>query len=333
MFETPVALVIFRRPALTERVLGVLSTIRPRKLLVIADGPRADRPEEAELCAATRAVIDRVDWDCEVLKNYSDVNLGCGRRPATGFDWVFEQVEEAIILEDDCIPEQSFFLFCEMLLARYREDERVMHIGGSTYRTKEVSVPHSYYFSRFSGCWGWASWRRAWKLYDFSLSLWPAMQSSGWLKAHLNNEVAYAYWAGKFQAAYERRPGLTYWDYQWEFACWANSGLAIVPRQNLISNVGHGEDATHTFHNPLLDAPRQPMTFPLLHPPSVLANWRVDREFLQEVILPSISPKPVSPLIRFRRVASHLTPDFIKELYHGKGGSRRPWPGAAPDSV
>jgi hypothetical protein len=128
--KTPVALIIFKRPDTTERVFETIRQAKPPKLLVVADGPRTDQPGEAEKCAATRAIIDRVDWDCEVLKNYSDSNLGCGLRPATGISWVFEQVEEAIVLEDDCVPHPTFFRFCEELLEYYRHDERIMSISG-----------------------------------------------------------------------------------------------------------------------------------------------------------------------------------------------------------
>ncbi len=149
MINTPVVLIIFRRPDLTARVLKAIAAVRPRTLLVVADGPRPDRPDDVEACAAARAVIERVDWDCEVVRNYSDVNLGCGRRPATGISWALERVDEAIILEDDCVPHPTFFRFCEEMLERYRDDERVMHIGGSTYQRRPIPTAYSYVFSQF----------------------------------------------------------------------------------------------------------------------------------------------------------------------------------------
>ena len=118
--NTPVAFLIFNRPHTTQRVFAEIAKARPPKLLVVADGPRNDRPGEAELCAQTRAIIDQVDWDCEVLTHYADKNMGCKKRIASGIDWVFTQVEEAIILEDDCLPEASFFQFCEENLAPAR---------------------------------------------------------------------------------------------------------------------------------------------------------------------------------------------------------------------
>src|SRR5215831_3805810 len=157
--RTPVALIIFNRPDVTERVFAEIAHARPRKLLVIADGPRFNRPGEAEKCTATRAIIDRVNWECEVLKNYSDVNLGCGGRESSAMIWIFEQAEEAIILEDDTLPQPTFFRFCEELLEKYRDDERVMHISGDNWLFGQKRISDSYFFSHYCLSWGWASWR------------------------------------------------------------------------------------------------------------------------------------------------------------------------------
>lgn len=292
--------------------MNALAEVKPRKLFIIADGPRPDRPGEAEACAAARAAAERITWDCEVVKNYSDVNLGCGRRPATGISWVFEQVEEAIILEDDCVADPTFFRFCEELLERYRDDERVMHINGSTYRRKETNGAHSYHFSQFLGCWGWATWRRAWKLYDYEVKLWPEFRQLGWLEAVLrNNEHELRYWYDRFQNAYDQPADLSFWDYQWAFACWANSGLAIVPSRNLVSNVGSEIDATHTFKHPMCDLPARPLSFPLVHPPTVLQNWKLDQEYMDEVL----TPRAVPPLARLRRAVGKLVPGPAKQVY------------------
>jgi hypothetical protein len=314
MLNTAVALIVFRRPALTMRVLDAVAQVKPRKLLVIADGPRPDHLEDHELCAATRAVIERVDWECEVIKNYSDVNLGCGRRPATGISWVFEQVPEAIILEDDCVPHPTFFRFCEELLERYREDERVMHIAGSTYRRDALPTPHSYFFSQWNGAWGWATWRRAWRYFDPAVRLWPQLEKTSWLADLLESEVAMRYWADVFTAAYERQGDIDYWDHQWTFACWAHSGLSITPRDNLVSNVGCNADATHTLweNDPNGNIPIREVTFPLAHPPNVLQSREIDRDRLHKDIVPRLNPARRS---RARRIASRVAPEFVKQAY------------------
>jgi len=186
-------------------------------LLVIADGPRADQPGEADNCLAARKVVEKVDWDCEVLTNYSEVNLGCGLRPASGIDWVFQNVEEAIILEDDCLPHPTFFQFCDELIDRYRDDERVMMISGDNFQEGKKRTSHSYYFSRYAHTWGWATWQRAWRFYDFDLKLWPELRETNWLLDTLGHEEPAAYWRATFDSLSNTSD---VWDYQWTFACW-----------------------------------------------------------------------------------------------------------------
>ncbi len=274
--KTPVALLIFKRPETTEKVFEAIRQAKPPKLLVVADGPRADKPGEAEQCAAARAIIDRVDWDCEVLKNYSDVNLGCGLRPATGITWVFEQVEEAIIFEDDCLPHPTFFQFCEELLSKYRNDERVMAIAGTSLVGEWRSPLQSYYFSQFGGNWGWASWRRAWKFFDYNIKLFPQLLEAQFLEHYLREPKYYLYWKKLFQEIYEF-PDRSCWDYQWLLACWMQNGLRICPEVNLITNIGFGANATHTFSdNPLANVQTQEINLPLKHPQFMIQDFQAD---------------------------------------------------------
>jgi hypothetical protein len=243
---------------------------------VVADGPRPDRPDDVEKCKAARAIIDKVDWDCAVLKNYSEVNLGCGKRPATGITWVFEQVEEAIIFEDDCLPHPTFFRFCEELLNYYRHDERIMVISGNNFQFGRSRTNYSYYFSRYNHIWGWASWRRAWKYFDYDLKLWPKIKNENWLTSILEDKTAVKYWTKNFQRTYEGEP--TVWDYRWTFACWIQNGLTILPNVNLVSNIGFGEGATHTSSSKskVANLPVEEMIFPLKHPPFLLRHVEAD---------------------------------------------------------
>ena len=273
---TPVAFLIFNRPDTTAKVFEVIRQAKPTKLLVVADGPRPDRADDIEKCKAARAVIEGVDWDCEVLKNYSDLNLGCGKRPATGITWVFEQVEEAIILEDDCLPHATFFRFCEELLNYYRQDERIMVISGNNFQFGRNRTDYSYYFSRYNHIWGWASWRRAWQYFDYDLKLWPKIRKENWLTSILENRKVVKYWTKNFQRTYEGDP--TVWDYRWTFACWIQNGLTILPNHNLVSNIGFGEDATHTIGSKsrVANLPVKEMNFPLKHPPFLLRHVEAD---------------------------------------------------------
>ncbi len=178
----PIIFFIFNRPAETFRVFERIREARPEKLLIVADGPRSSRAGEAALCRQTREILDRVDWPCEVLTNFADTNMGCGRRIAGGLDWAFEEVEEGIIVEDDCLPDPSFFRYCAKLLDRYRADERVMMISGDNFQNGVSRTSDSWYFSQLRHCWDWATWRRAWRHFDFAMSDWPQRRASQWIK-------------------------------------------------------------------------------------------------------------------------------------------------------
>ena len=194
MLKTPVVFLIFRRPDLTARVFETIRQAQPAKLLIVADGARNE--EEAILCQQTRTVTELIDWDCEVLRNYSDVNLGCRQRISSGITWAFEQVEEAIILEDDCLPHPSFFSYCQELLDYYREDKRIWCISGNNFQDGQLRGDGSYYFSNYPHCWGWASWQRAWQKYDRNLTNWEAFRNSKHLNSIFNSKREVKYWHG-----------------------------------------------------------------------------------------------------------------------------------------
>lgn len=290
--KTPVALLIFKRPDTTKKVFEAIRQAKPPKLLVVADGPRADRPGEAEKCAAARAVIDGVDWDCEVLKNYSDKNLGCGLRPATGINWVFEQVEEAIILEDDCIPNPTFFRFCDELLEKYRHNQSIMQINGTNYQLGRSRTEYSYYFSRYPAIWGWASWRRAWNHFDFDMKNWSELRNSKWLNEFHESPKIANYWRDLFdKLEFDKIHNKVHvWDGQWVFSCWMKDGFVITPNCNLISNIGFNAEATHTTSEVVVQAnmPTKAIDFPLKHPPSLTWNKQADDFMFNSFFQPSL---------------------------------------------
>ena len=272
--STPVAFIIFNRPDTAERVFEAIRQAKPQQLLVVADGPRIDRPDEVEKCAATRAVIDRVDWECEVLTNYSDINLGCKRRFSSGIDWVFSLVEEAIILEDDCVPAASFFQFCQTLLEKYRYDDRIMHIGGTNLQFGQRRTPYSYYFSKYAGVWGWASWRRAWQKHDIDLKSWEEFKESKAIRSIHTNPYEQKYWLERLDLVHQGK--IDPWDYQWNYSCWSQGGLAIVPEVNLITNIGFRPDATNTKHDSPLSALQLSEILQIEHPRFVFAHRDAD---------------------------------------------------------
>lgn len=285
-----VALLIFNRPELTAEVFREIAAARPPRLFVIADGPRVGHPDDEQNCAAARAVVKRVEWPCRVERNYSDVNLGCGARPAMGIDWVFEQVEEAIILEDDCLPHPTFFRYCDELLERYRADERIMNISGTDWRFDRKRPHDSYRFSMFNITWGWASWRRAWRHYDRSVRKWPEVRDTPWLETQLKDARAADMFRQAFERAYAAKGEVDYWDYQWTFACWSRNGLSILPNVSLVSNLGFGPSATHTTGTSDIRATvqRGAMRFPLEHPSFVAPDQRADRHIVEQVIWPQL---------------------------------------------
>jgi hypothetical protein len=297
---SPVALLIFNRPALTEKVFRKIAAAAPPKLLIVADGPRPDNQHDREKCIRTREVVEKVDWDCEVLRNYSEVNLGCKQRVSSGLDWVFQTVDRAIVLEDDCLPHPTFFRYCEELLTRYADDERIGLISGYTLNVRS-RMPASYFFSMYPLIWGWASWSRAWKHYDVAMSSWPAVQRDGWLKDMLIDGVDVKYWERIFQQTYNGI--IDTWDYQWTYACWTNSFMTILPRAALISNLGFGGDSTHTRvaqSDALADNPVEEMTFPLCHPPFVIRDYRTDQVIRENAF--NILPPLRKNLVRLRRI-------------------------------
>lgn len=301
--KTPVVFIIFNRPDTTLRVFEIIRQVQPPQLFVIADSFRTDKPGEAEKCAAARAIVEQVDWECEVLNNYSDKNLGCQRRVSSGLDWVFNHVEEAIILEDDCLPHPTFFRYCEELLAHYRHDRRIMSIAGVNFQRGQQRTEYSYYFSQFHDCWGWATWRRAWQYFDFEMKLWPSIKNSGMLKNKLSTSRSFEYWTHKFQSTYSG--DINSWFYRWLFSCWVQSGLGIFPNLNLVSNIGFGKEATHTIGNsPYSNMPTEIINFPLKHPSFILQNVEADK-FTQKTRFNTSILNRVTAKIQ-REVETHL---------------------------
>jgi len=265
MITPPVVLLVFNRPAPTARVLARIREARPSMLFVVADGPRPDRADDQENCRAVRALVEQgIDWPCTLVRDYAATNLGCGRRIASGLTRVFEQVEEAIILEDDCLPDPSFFPYCAELLERYRHEPRVGLISGSHHQMRNVPAADDYYFCRYGNIWGWATWRRAWQVYDYQMSAWPAWKKSGELEKLFPDRAVRAYWRKVWDETAAGRHDT--WDYQWTFEYMRRGMWGILPRVALIQNIGFGADATHTAGEGADYPETKPLDFPLRHP-------------------------------------------------------------------
>jgi len=270
--QTPVTFIVFNRPEPTRRVFAAIAAARPSRLLIIADGPRADRKGESQLCDEVRKIVSDVHWPCKVETNFSEENLGCRRRVISGLDWVFSLVEEAIILEDDCLPNPTFFPYCAELLERYRDCEQIAIIGGFNPLQESFPFPYSYYFTRLVLIWGWATWRRTWQNYDEHMTLWPEVKKGELLKLMWKARKPRKQWTSIFDSNY-KGVGPNSWDYQLIYSLWVRNFLNIVPRRNLIQNIGFGEEATHTKRaDPGFKIESQDLSFPITHPPAVM-DW------------------------------------------------------------
>ena len=288
--NTPILFLIFNRPNETREVLNVLKIIKPNFLYVACDGPRENIATDADNVNKTREILKDINWDCELKTLFREVNLGCKKAVSEGIDWFFKNVEKGIILEDDCIPSCSFFNYCSDLLNIYRDDTRIMHISGLNFLSGPVRLTasdESYHFSKYAAVWGWATWRRAWRLYDVDIISWPKVRDEN---LHFNfsfNNSEIESWKDKFDKVYKKQ--IDTWDYQWSYCIFMNNGLCITPNTNLISNIGFNENATHTFISDIRShLPLGSVNFPLSHPSNIVPDYNSDwREFVSHIRTPA----------------------------------------------
>jgi hypothetical protein len=242
--QSPILFIIFNRPDTTQRVFDKIKEAQPQRLYVAADGPRATKPAEAEMCEQVRAIIKQVDWPCDVKTLFRDSNLGCKHAVSSAIDWYFENEEEGIILEDDCLPANDFFRYCDTMLERYRYDTRIRHVGGCNLQMGKKWGDASYYFSNMTHVWGWAGWRRVWKEYDKELSRYHSNEVRPQLETIFSDKFIVDTWEELFNHVKGGR--IDTWDYQLGFLNFFNNSLSVIPNVNLISNIGFGENSTHT---------------------------------------------------------------------------------------
>lgn len=275
---TPVLFLIFNRPDTTKQVFEAIRKAKPQKLYIAADGPRDDRPGEDEKCARVRKIATAVDWDCEVKTLFRKINFGCKIAISSSIDWFFENVEEGIILEDDCLPSQSFFWFCQELLETYRNDTRVMSIGGNN-KGLSFSKPHSYFFSKYVQIWGWATWKKSWEKYDYKIEKWATVKEE--ISNYIYSRKEIKIRIKQFDSVYNNK--LDTWDFQWNFICLIHNGLSVLPSLNLISNIGFTDDATHTTmkRNKLNNLNRYEIKFPLYAPDYIIFNNKFEETHQQ----------------------------------------------------
>jgi len=305
----PVAYIVFNRPQHTQKTFAVLRELQVPVLFLIADGPRSEHPDDQQRCARVREIVEQVDWPCEVHSNYADFNLGLKNRVSSGLDWVFEHVDRAIVLEDDCVAHPDFFSFCDQLLERYADDERVSVITGNNFQDGQHRGTGSYYFSKYNHCWGWATWRRAWDCYEGDLEFWPSWKQSDAWKTIAPNVIERHYWEDIFEKTLAGQ--YDSWAYPWTASIWHCGGLTATPNVNLVSNIGFGRDSTHTSssNNPLGALPTASIG-ELIHPTVVRRDEEADQYTFRHVFLGEKGYLPWSFLMRIKKVVGN----FWREL-------------------
>ncbi len=240
--NTAVLFLIFNRLDTTKKVFESIKIAKPPRLYIAADGPRENKSGEKEICEKVQKfVMSNIDWDCEVKTLFREKNLGCKYAVSSAIDWFFDNEEMGIILEDDCLPSQSFFRFCEELLVKYKDDKRIMRIGGYNLLSDKLVAESDYFFTHLGQMWGWASWKRSWSEFDVEMKDWQFVRNARMSETYPFNKTRNKI----FEKTYNGE--IDTWDYQFDFAIAKNAGLSIVPTKSLIQNIGFGDDATHTF--------------------------------------------------------------------------------------
>lgn len=282
MFElnTPVAFIIFNRPDTTKEVFEQIRQAKPKKLYLISDAPRAGREDDVKKVEETRCFVEsNIDWDCQLLTNYATENMGCKNRVSSGISWVLSQEERTIILEDDVVPTQEFFKFCQEMLDIYEKNSRVMMVSG-TNLLQNNKIEDSYTFSCYSSIWGWATWKRAWDKYDIDIKEWPTVHKEGKFKC-VQNGLAYLFLKRNMDSVYTHKKDT--WDIQWDFCRYYHKGLGIVPAVNMVKNIGFDrEDATHTVGKSEEDFSCGQLSYPLVHPKEVKRDVGYDKAYIKK---------------------------------------------------
>ena len=301
--DTPVLMIIFNRPEKTNVVFDAIKKMKPNQLFIAADGPRKTKAEDIEKCKQTRSIVEKIDWECDLKTLFRDTNIGCKLGPSTAIDWFFSHVDYGIIVEDDCVPHESFFPYCDELLKKFIDDKRIMMISGINILFDQIEISDSYFFSRYHLIWGWRTWKRAWNLFDLDMKNYDKIQSDRYLKALFETKRERNFWRNIYKIAKEDK--LEEWDYKWAYAMHCNNGLCVCPNRNLIKNIGNGIDATHTkddsyhFNIPLCE-----MLFPLTNPEIMVRDIWADEitfeKFFNVVSLQKKILKKFSRVIGFK---------------------------------
>ena len=276
MVEAPVLLIVFNRPETTQKVFDAIKKSKPQKLYIAGDAPRLGNTDDEKNCTLVKDIVKQVDWDCETHYRFSDVNQGCGPGPFNAISWVFEKEDKAIILEDDCVPSIPFFRYCDDLLNRYKYDTRIWFISGNQYNEEAVTTPHSYFFSRYGITWGWATWKRCWEEMDMSMSKYPLIIEQNLYKTSFRTNREADFFQKKISEIFHDKSIRSHiWDTQWGFTIFSNGGLCILPRKNLVTNIGY-RGVHSVIKNQAHDRPIDENFQIISHPEFILCDVNFD---------------------------------------------------------
>ena len=317
MLNTPVLFLVFKRPETTQKVFEAIRLVKPQQLFIAADGARPSIHGEKELVEEVRNIVKNIDWPCEWYTLYRQEHLGCGKAVSEAINWFFNYVEKGIILEDDTLPNQSFFTFCGLMLNKYKDDERIAHINGANFQLGEKWGKSSYYFSNYPMVWGWATWRRAWQQYEYQMKSYPVTSGQEGFWSLLNSKEERNYWEDIFQTMHHGFiSGVNAkdtWDYQWIYTCWKNRLLAITPNINLVTNIGFGAGATHTKIKSQVSYLPNPELKEIIYPKKIIPNKEADSKLYKVYFNP-----PPSLINQIRNIMYKIMPaifvSFLREL-------------------
>ena len=244
--KLPILIIAWKRPFCTSKLINAIRDVKPRYIFLACDGANLNNKEEIELVKQTRDILDReIDWPCEKLKLYSPFNQGCRLGVTRAINWFFENVSEGVILEDDCIPHPEFFKFAEHLIDRFRDDKKIWTISGNNYQNGIWRGDGSYYFSKFTHCWGWATWKDRWKFYAEEEFIWEKLNKAKMLDNLFPTRKELRYWTSIFKKLYQKNKPDS-WAYRWFLVCQSKGALNILPNQNLVQNIGFNSSGTNT---------------------------------------------------------------------------------------
>ena len=279
----PVLLLIYNRKKETKILINTLKKIKPKKIFISSDGPK-NFEKDIKSNNDIKKIVQTIDWTKQVKLNYMKKNYGCKESVSKGISWFFSQVKMGIILEDDCIPSKSFFLFAEQMLKKYQNNKKIYAISGNNFLKNKIKIYDSYYFSKYNHCWGWATWARAWKDYDKNLKYWSYYKKKKSWENKFDQKIEKKYWEKIFDLCKKKK--IDSWAYPWLYSIWSKNGICIIPKINLVKNIGFNINASHTFSHNNFSYNSGEINKNLVHPKRIIVNNEADKLVLKNFFCP-----------------------------------------------